>query len=79
MHRPIVGRAASPHPKCGVDRKWRWRDHLAMRSEPTPSGLPQRLNAPAQLQAWIDLRDRLQRLHAELEYLQLMLKMRLPR
>jgi hypothetical protein len=50
-----------------------------MRSEPTPSGLPQRPNAPAQLQAWIDLRERLQRLHAELEYLQLMLKMRLPR
>jgi hypothetical protein len=50
-----------------------------MRSEPTPSGLPQKPNAPAQSQAWIDLRDRLQRLHAELEYLQLMLKMRLPR
>jgi hypothetical protein len=49
-----------------------------MRTEPTPSGLPLTQAAEARLQAWQELRDKLQRLHAELEYLRLMMKMRKP-
>jgi len=49
-----------------------------MSTESTPSGLPLTHAAEARLQAWLQLRERLQRLHAELEYLRLMIKMRKP-
>lgn len=41
--------------------------------KPTPSD-----PAEAQMLAWTELRDQMQRLHAELEYLRLMLKLGLP-
>ena len=44
-----------------------------MQHEPKPLALPPEA---VQLQKWVDLRDRLQALHAELEYLRLMLRMR---
>lgn len=39
------------------------------------SPLPQTAAAMRQLQAWQDLREQMQTLHAELEYLRLMLKL----
>jgi hypothetical protein len=50
-----------------------------MNTQPNPDGLPLTQAAESRLQAWVELRDRLQRLHAELEYLRLMMKMRMPR
>jgi hypothetical protein len=49
------------------------RDDEAMKSEPLPIALPP---DATRLQALVDLRDRLHRLHAELEFLRLMLRMR---
>lgn len=46
-----------------------------MKSEPLPIALPA---DAARLQALVDLRDRLHRLHAELEFLRLMLRLRSP-
>ncbi len=50
-----------------------------MNSDPAPDHLPRTQAAEAQLQAWLDLKDRLQQLHAQLEYVRLMMKLRTPR
>jgi hypothetical protein len=47
-----------------------------MNTQPDSAGMPLTQAAESRLQAWLELRDRLQRLHAELEYLRLMMKMR---
>jgi hypothetical protein len=49
-----------------------------MKTQPNPDALPLAQAAEARLRTWLELRDRLQRLHAELEYLRLMIKMRSP-
>jgi hypothetical protein len=49
-----------------------------MKSEDKPEKPTQPSTAEAQMQAWTDLRDQMQRLHAELEYVRLMLKLGLP-
>lgn len=47
-----------------------------MKPEPTPRELPPlTAEAARQLQLWEQLRDQMQKLHAELEYTRLMLKM----
>jgi hypothetical protein len=74
----IVRRLTLGHLRCGIDAPAVQIDHTPMRDEPTPSGLPLTQAAEARLQAWQELRDKLQRLHAELEYLRLMMKMRKP-
>ena len=61
------------HPGRGVDPGAAPAHDAGMHQEPTPKALPA---AAQQLQTWIDLRDRLQQLHAELEYLRLMLRLR---
>jgi hypothetical protein len=54
-----------------------------MNSHNTPGQTPQSTThaeaaAEAQLQAWVSLRDQMQALHAELEYVRLMLKLGVP-
>jgi hypothetical protein len=44
-----------------------------------PSQPNQPSTAEAQMQAWSELRDQMQRLHAELEYVRLMLKLGVPK
>lgn len=46
--------------------------------EPIPGGLPSTLEAAQRMHAWTELKARLQQLHAELEYLRLMLVLRPP-
>ncbi len=49
-----------------------------MKSDAKPEKPTQPCTAEAQMLAWTELRDQMQRLHAELEYLRLMLKLGLP-
>ncbi len=54
-------------------------DDGLMNPDQNPERLPRALAAEAQLQAWLDLKERLQQLHAQLEYVRLMLKLRRPK
>ncbi len=46
-----------------------------MDADNTPRNTPQSTDPAARMQAWIDLRQELEQLHARLEYLRLMLKL----
>jgi hypothetical protein len=60
----------------GIDPAAAWRNDEAMNPQNTPRDLqPLTVRAAQQLQDWEQLRDQLQALHAELEYLRLMLKL----
>ena len=60
-------------PARGVDPSGAAADHAGMDAKTTPPALPPEA---LQLQRWADLREELQKLHADLEYLRLLLRMR---
>ena len=63
-------------PDPGIDAQPSQRNDAHMKPENTPRELPPVTAAAArQLESWEKLRDELQTLHAELEYLRLMLKL----
>jgi hypothetical protein len=66
------------HPRRGVDRQAKASDDRFMKPEDKPQKQTEPVTAEAQMQAWTDLRDQMQRLHAELEYVRLMLKLGVP-
>jgi hypothetical protein len=60
----------------GIDPASAWGKDVAMNPNNTPRELPPlTARAAEQLQTWEKLREQMQTLHAELEYLRLMLKM----
>jgi hypothetical protein len=63
---------------CGVDRPIARPDHDRMDSAPEPREAPKSLDA--RIQDWLELNRQLQKAHARLEYVLLMLKLgvRLP-
>ena len=66
--KPVRVTAQTAPPICGVDHRRHGEDHAVM-DKPSSTDI-------ARLQTLVDLRDQLVELHARLEYVRLMLRMR---
>ena len=76
--RPLdPGGLGGPHPSRGIDPVEARRNHGHMDAHPTPQSPPQ--VTEMQLSRLLELAERLRELNAELEFVRLMMAMRLPR
>ena len=71
---PMRPSARTPRNR-GVDPRWARPDHSVMEPLNPPPKTPQGADLDARVQAWIQLRDQMRNVEAQLEYVRLMLKM----